>query len=181
MPVLVWSVKSSILSSASFQINSTFRGVASAAVEQSRRKANMFAHGDEKFGPRGWPQSPPKPKKGLESCRHLFCRDGKWPTLNIWVKLQNFLQKKCVSAYFQPHQMAGRPLSCPNNSMSATFQPYESYVGIFQPWNVCDQLPALSVGKLTVPLFDPTSQYPTYPFTTIEIQIPSHDTCSWLT
>ena len=29
----------------------TFWDVVSAAVEQSRRKANMVAHGDGKFGP----------------------------------------------------------------------------------------------------------------------------------
>ena len=31
----------------------TFWGVVSAAVEQSSRKANMVAQGDEKFVPRG--------------------------------------------------------------------------------------------------------------------------------
>ena len=35
----------------------------SAAVEQSRRKANMVAQGDGKFGPRGLPLGPSKPKK----------------------------------------------------------------------------------------------------------------------
>ena len=34
----------------------------SAAVEQSRRKANMAAKGDEKFGPWGWAQDPSKQK-----------------------------------------------------------------------------------------------------------------------
>ena len=53
IPVLVRSLKSSILSSTSFQRGKTFRGVVSAAVEQSRRKANMVAQGDGKFGPRG--------------------------------------------------------------------------------------------------------------------------------
>ena len=39
-------------------------GVVSAAVlEQYRRKANMVAQGDGKFGPWGWPQDPSKPKK----------------------------------------------------------------------------------------------------------------------
>ena len=51
IPVLVRSLKSSILSSTSFQMGKTFWGVVSAAVEQSRRKANMFAQGDGKFGP----------------------------------------------------------------------------------------------------------------------------------
>ena len=41
IPVLVRSLKSSILSSTSLQRDKTFWGVASAAVEQSRRKANM--------------------------------------------------------------------------------------------------------------------------------------------
>ena len=50
IPVLVPSLKSSILSSTTFQMGETFWGV-SAAVEQSRRKANMVAQGDGKFGP----------------------------------------------------------------------------------------------------------------------------------
>ena len=49
--VLVRSLKSSILSSTSFQKGKTFWGVVSAAVVQSRRKANMVAWGDGKFGP----------------------------------------------------------------------------------------------------------------------------------
>ena len=51
IPVLVRSLKSSILSSTSFQMVETFWGVGSAAVGQSRRKANMVAQGDGKFGP----------------------------------------------------------------------------------------------------------------------------------
>ena len=51
IPVLVRSLKSSILSSTSFQMGKTFWGVASAAVEQSRRKANMVVQGDGKFDP----------------------------------------------------------------------------------------------------------------------------------
>ena len=51
IPVLVRSLKSSILSSTSFQLGKTFWGVVSAAVEQSRHKANMVAQGDGKFGP----------------------------------------------------------------------------------------------------------------------------------
>ena len=51
IPVLVQSPKSSILSSTSFQMGKTFWGVESAAVEQSRRKANIVAQGDGKFGP----------------------------------------------------------------------------------------------------------------------------------
>ena len=53
IPVLVRSLKSSILSSTSFQMGKTFWGVGSASVEQSRRKFNMAAQGDGKFGPRG--------------------------------------------------------------------------------------------------------------------------------
>ena len=68
IPVLVWSLKSSILSSTSLQMNKTFWGVVSAAVEQSRRKANMVAQGDGKFGPWGWPQDPSKPKKKPAVC-----------------------------------------------------------------------------------------------------------------
>ena len=51
IPVLVRSLKSSILSSISLQRDKTFCGVVSAAVEQSRRKANMVVQGDGKFGP----------------------------------------------------------------------------------------------------------------------------------
>ena len=53
IPVHVPSLKSSILSSTSFQMDNPFWQVVSAAVEQSRRKANMVARGDGKFGPRG--------------------------------------------------------------------------------------------------------------------------------
>ena len=58
IPVLVRSLKSSILSSTSFQMGKTFWWVVSAAVEKSRCKANMVAQGDGKFGPWGWPQDP---------------------------------------------------------------------------------------------------------------------------
>ena len=49
----------------------TFWGVVSAAVEQSRRKANMVAQGDGKFGPWGWPQDPSNQKKtySWQECR----------------------------------------------------------------------------------------------------------------
>ena len=67
IPILVWSLKSSILSSISLQRDKTFGGVVSAAVEQSRRKANVVAQGDGKFGPWGWPQDPSKPKKNILS------------------------------------------------------------------------------------------------------------------
>ena len=65
IPVLIWSLKSIILNSTSFQMGKTFWEVVSAAVEQSRRKANMVAQGDGKFGPWGWAQDPSKPKKYL--------------------------------------------------------------------------------------------------------------------
>ena len=51
MPVLVRTLKSSILNSTNFQTDETFWGVGSAAVEQSRCKANMVAQGDGTFGP----------------------------------------------------------------------------------------------------------------------------------
>ena len=44
----------------------------SAAVEQSRRKANMVAQGDGKFGPWGWPQDPSKPKKNTQKFEGTF-------------------------------------------------------------------------------------------------------------
>ena len=46
IPVLVRSLKSSILRSICVQMGKTFWGVVSAAIEQSRRKANMIAQGD---------------------------------------------------------------------------------------------------------------------------------------
>ena len=51
IPVLVGSLKLSILSSTSLQMDKTFWGVVSATVKQSRRKVNMDAQGDGKFGP----------------------------------------------------------------------------------------------------------------------------------
>ena len=51
IPVPVQSLKSSIMSSTSFQVGKTFRGVVSAAVEQYSRKARMVVQGDGKFGP----------------------------------------------------------------------------------------------------------------------------------
>ena len=65
IPVLVRSLKSSILSSTSFQMDKTFWGVGSAAVVQSRRKDNMVALGVGKFGPWDWPKNPSKAKKNL--------------------------------------------------------------------------------------------------------------------
>ena len=53
IPVLMRSLKSSILSSTSLQMGKTFWGVVNAAVEQSRRKANMVAREDGKFGTLG--------------------------------------------------------------------------------------------------------------------------------
>ena len=53
IPVLVQSLKSSILSSTGLQVGKTFWGVVSAAVEQYRCKANMIVQGDGKFGPWG--------------------------------------------------------------------------------------------------------------------------------
>ena len=54
--VLVRSLKSSILSSTSSQLDDAFWGVGSAAVEQTRRKASWGAQGKDKFGPWGWGQ-----------------------------------------------------------------------------------------------------------------------------
>ena len=51
IPVLIRSLKSSILSSTSSQFDDTFWGAMSAAVEQSRRRANIVAQGYRKFGP----------------------------------------------------------------------------------------------------------------------------------
>ena len=48
---LVRSLKSSILSSASFLMDKTFWGVGNTVVKQSWLKANMVAQGDGRFGP----------------------------------------------------------------------------------------------------------------------------------
>ena len=53
IPVIVQSVKSSTLSSTNLQMGKAFWGVLSAAVEQSKRRANMVAQGNGKFGPIG--------------------------------------------------------------------------------------------------------------------------------
>ena len=63
MPVLVRSLKSRIVSSASFQLDKTFWGSrGSAAVDLSRRKANMVDQGDGKFGPEADPGIPQNEK-----------------------------------------------------------------------------------------------------------------------
>ena len=105
-PVLVWSLKSSILSSTSFQVDKTFWGIASAAVEQSRRKANMVARGDGNFGSRGWPQNPSK-KQSIAGCswtawNHLssFCWCSKIVQGGIR-RLSTILQLTAALIYFQ--------------------------------------------------------------------------------
>ena len=47
IPVLIQSLNLSILSSTSFQVDETFKGVASAAVEQPRCEVNWLAKGKE--------------------------------------------------------------------------------------------------------------------------------------
>ena len=60
-----------------------FWGVGSAAVKQSRRKANMAAQGDGKFDPWGWPQDPSKPKKKKQQMD--YCASGKndWEQIDL--------------------------------------------------------------------------------------------------
>ena len=71
----------------------TFWGVVSAAVEQSRRKANMVARGNGKFSPSGWPQNPFKPKKNNWAIAcwakfpcplGIFWRPEKLPNINAY-------------------------------------------------------------------------------------------------
>lgn len=64
--LLVRSLKSSILSSTSFQLDDTFWEFVSAAAERSRWEANMVALGQGKFGPKADPKIPPS-KIGLRS------------------------------------------------------------------------------------------------------------------
>ena len=73
MPVLVRILKSSILSSTSFQKGKTFWGVVSAAVDQSRRKANMVIQRDGKFwAQRLTPESLPT-KKNMFGDKRCVC------------------------------------------------------------------------------------------------------------
>ena len=75
IPVLVQSLKSSILSSTSFQMGKTFWGVASAAVEQSVRKANMVAQRETgNLALEADPRIPPNQKKCIFS--RLKCLSG---------------------------------------------------------------------------------------------------------
>ena len=67
LPILAWSLKTSIVSLTSSRMDDTFWGVVRAAVVQSRREANMVAQGDGKSGPWGWPQISSRPKK--KTCR----------------------------------------------------------------------------------------------------------------
>ena len=62
IPVLERSLKSSILSSTSFQMGKTFRGGVSVAVEQSRSKANMVAQETRNSALEGDPRIPPNLK-----------------------------------------------------------------------------------------------------------------------
>ena len=64
IPVLVRSLKSTILSSTSSQMNKTVWEVLSAASsKQSRHKANVVAKGDGKIGPEADPRISPNQKK----------------------------------------------------------------------------------------------------------------------
>ena len=58
IPVLVQSLKSSILSLNRSQLDNTFWGVGSAAVKQLRCKTNIVAWGHGKFGPVADPRTP---------------------------------------------------------------------------------------------------------------------------
>ena len=76
-----------IVSSADFQLDKTSWWVGSAVVEQSRRKANMVAQGNGKFGPWGWPQDPSKPKKPFTKLFSGWCQDeNTGSSTNIKVK-----------------------------------------------------------------------------------------------
>ena len=68
----------------------TFRGVVRAAVEQSRRRANIVAQGDGKFGPWVWPQDPFKQNKSASETWDMKFKS--WQLQNIelvcsWVEL----------------------------------------------------------------------------------------------
>ena len=70
--VLIQSLKSSILGSTNFQMDKTFWGVVSTAVEQSRCKAYMVAQGDDgKFGPLD-PRIPTNKKNGERKSRKIL-------------------------------------------------------------------------------------------------------------
>ena len=64
IPVLVQSLKSSTMSSTSLQLDKTFRGVLSAAVQSNQGlKANMVDQGDGNFSSKTGPRIPPSKKK----------------------------------------------------------------------------------------------------------------------
>ena len=63
IPVFVWSLKSRILSSTSYQMGKIFWEAVSAAVEQPKHEAYTVARGDGEFDPRGWPKNSSKPPK----------------------------------------------------------------------------------------------------------------------
>ena len=65
-------LKSSALKSSNFQIDDTSRGVVSAAVEQSRCKANMVAQGDGKFSLWGLTPEFLQPPKNVHSETNFF-------------------------------------------------------------------------------------------------------------
>ena len=94
--IILRLLKSSILSSTSFQMDINFWGVVSAAVVQSRHIAKKVAQGDRKFGLPGWHQNPSKKLKKSIPVTNLFpfqialeplvrrsLRDGKWGT--VWI------------------------------------------------------------------------------------------------
>ena len=73
---LLWNFK---ISSTTFLNFIKFWGVVSAAVEQSRRRANMVAQGDGKFSPWGWPQNPSKPNQKEREDKNV------WLGCQLWV------------------------------------------------------------------------------------------------
>ena len=103
IPVLGRSLMSSILSSTSLQMDKTFWGVVSTAVEQPSRRANMVARGDGKLGPWGWLQNPSKPKYGNKSKTEFSYDQASWTqpvfrsvklSWEWWVLLKNNLGVK---------------------------------------------------------------------------------------
>ena len=112
IPAPVRLLKSSILSSTSFQMDNTFWGVGSAAVEQSRRKDNMVAQGDGNFGPEADPRVPPNQKNGHIIMGFLnICYCSQYLSLNcrnIWPG--NFCPT--AACYLSPSHLC-QALVCP--------------------------------------------------------------------
>ena len=89
MPVVLWSLVPSILTSNSYQQDKTFRGVASAAVEHLRQSQHGCS-GTRATWTRGLPQNPSKPKKKRSNLTLIRTLERHW-----WLFLVLLLRYFC--------------------------------------------------------------------------------------